>query len=610
MRSGSAPEAPRRRPRRAVAVLGPAVLALAALAPVPGATAAPVAAVGAAGPSGGASGAAAVALPPWSGYPQRLLQLPQGGSRYLRDVTVHGRVLGVVVAADDDVAVWDARGRPTVLPDPGRFADAAALDDRSRVVGRTQGEDRQWHAVVWTDGVPRVLEPPGAVASEALRVNRSGQVAGIAHTAAKESAAFLWSPATGVRYLTPFVPDDDLGTSLIGVAGLDDSGTVLGTIRWQADVTEDLPRAFRWTAAGGLLDLFAASRARGDVPYRVTGARLSESGLAAVSAELVDGRSAAWAVPPSGPPMDLVAGVATGRDRQFGVVHADARGRVLANTPWTASGCPSTATRGVIWEAGAGTRMLPTGTRCGETLAAGNDVGEVVGSFDPASVGIGSAFVWDERRGMRTLDRCQEVPPGEPFPPCPFSIAWALSDAGHVLGSGWKETGHLVWDPPEGVVRVVAPVVADTTVSASAPSRSFGEQPWVGGGGDAVGLLRVAVPAPPAGRSLVAATLHWWTTDLAGAGSATPLEARRVSGSWSSSTTWTTRPSVGTRRLGVVGVVGVGEPLSVRLDPADVPARGGALDLALVGAGPDGVRIGSREAADPRHRPVLELVYR
>lgn len=552
-------------------------------------------------------------VPPWSGYVQRTLQLPAGAyDRSLRDVDDHGTVLGTVGSGGGAAAVWDVRGRVTVLAPVLSGTEAGDLDDAGRVVGSawapTGSSGVRWTAVRWTDGVARPIDVPGATSSKGLLINRSGQIAGLAWTAENKVAAFVWSPATGVRFVTPFVPDD-LYSPAVRLRALGDGGTVVGLVRWPlgADVTTGRMTAFRWTPSGGLVDLLAPELAHGDPSVDVTGLSLSETGLVAVSAKLASGARIARAVPESGPAVDLLAGF----DQPFSVVLADAHGRVIGSTPWTSPSCPDPDGRWpAVWEPGVGIRLLPTGVTCGESVGAANEAGDVVGSVVVGGAGIGSAYVWDAARGLRTLDRCEDVPAGEAFPPCPFSSAWAVSEAGHVLGSGWKETGQLVWDPPEGIARVVSTASLDTTLLRGS-SGFLEKQPWLAVGGDAVALLRVPVPAAPPGRRLVAARLLLHTTDAAGSGTATPMELRRALGGWGPTTTWSERGTVlGTRRLGVLGVVGAGERLSVRIDPSDVPwARGGSLELALAGTGTDSLRLWSREATAGL-RPQVELIYR
>lgn len=113
----------------------------------------------------------------------RPLANPDGSNRLIqiRDVNRLGHVLGMIDAGESaaqryPTAVW-ANGRVTVLPPP--VADASDcganfLNDADQAAGYVIVGGRT-HAVLWTGGVPRVLDI-GTVYSEATALNNLGQV--------------------------------------------------------------------------------------------------------------------------------------------------------------------------------------------------------------------------------------------------------------------------------------------------------------------------------------------------------------------------------------------------------------------------------------------------
>lgn len=561
---------------------------------------------------GAAAPRADVATPVERGYRRRDLSTPPGWSwPWVADVDARGRAVGHVSGDWPGLAlpvVWDAQGKHVVLPHPADSAYVKATDGRLRVVGAVADEDGTEHAGLWLDGKLRLLPPPGSTQSVASDVNRSGQVVGVAEVD-DEHWPFVWSPATGHRYLAAPGSREPLDPDGLEIA---DDGTVAGSMRAPGpSVPWSTPRtAFRWTPGGGLVDLLAPHPDGVQYPHVVT--RLLETGIVAVTAVdrpgLVESVKA-WASLPEGGlvPLTLAGRATPAVDATRADV--DDRGRLVvgAEMPWTRFPPRGEMTcwgdvQHLVWDRRGGQRLAPTpDLPCGGTPKATNDAGEIAGTRN-LDEGGGAVYVWSPSHGAHTVTRDREV-----------GDLVHLSESGSVVMLTSEQVspgsyGMSVVDPTEGVVRQSAPAVADTSVAPG--TGPLGTRPFVVGGRGAIGLLRFAVPPAPPGRSLVAATVHWWTTDEAGAGSVTPLEVRRVVGPWSQATTWADRPALGTRRLGVVGVVGAGEPLSVPLDPSEIPARGGSIDLALLGPAAEGIAIGSREAADPRRRPVIELVHR
>jgi len=140
-----------------------------------------------------------------------------------------------------------------------------AINDRGQVVGSTQTPLSEFpmrrRAFIWTPAGGMVdLGHLGLEQSIAWGINNAGQVVGETRTQNYDYRAFLWSPATGM------VNIDTEQRGLVSTAwGINDAGVVTGS-RYISGAY----RAFRWTAAGGMVDL------RGPVSF---GAAINEAGM-------------------------------------------------------------------------------------------------------------------------------------------------------------------------------------------------------------------------------------------------------------------------------------------------------------------------------------------
>ncbi|QWF82866.1 hypothetical protein [Amycolatopsis sp. CA-230715] len=138
----------------------------------------------------------------------------------------------VAAVGDDGSAVGIAAGKAGVhgywwradgsITDLGDF-DPTAIGPGGTIVGSTPGKDGQGRAAVWRDGAVTVL--PGAAdrGSDAVDVNRAGDITGVLSTSDTTQRAVVWphDRPRSVVYL-------DSAEGFTTAVHLDDSGYVIG----------------------------------------------------------------------------------------------------------------------------------------------------------------------------------------------------------------------------------------------------------------------------------------------------------------------------------------------------------------------------------------------
>ncbi|MGW5348829.1 LamG-like jellyroll fold domain-containing protein, partial [Streptomyces sp. NPDC004050] len=175
-----------------------------------------------------------------------------------------------------------------------------------------------------------------------------------------------------------------------------------------------------------------------------------------------------------------------------------------------------------------------------------------------------------------------------------------------------KNHFDLAKAPSDTVSKVTAS--EDTYVNQGAPSAANGAATSLAVRGNPLyqTYLRFNVPAAPAGQVLKSAVLQVKTSTQAGAGTADTVSVVPVTGTWSGdTTTYTTKPAVGTAPLGTFAAIPDGSALhSAQLDTAAVTsALGTSYSVALASTGTDPLWLWSKESTAADAAPQLILTF-
>ncbi|MER7763988.1 LamG-like jellyroll fold domain-containing protein, partial [Streptomyces sp. NPDC097619] len=155
----------------------------------------------------------------------------------------------------------------------------------------------------------------------------------------------------------------------------------------------------------------------------------------------------------------------------------------------------------------------------------------------------------------------------------------------------------------------------DTYINQGAPSASYGSSTSLavrGSGSLYESYLRFNLPAAPAGQVLKAASLQIKTSTQTGAGTANTVSVVPVTGTWSGTSTFTTKPTLGTPALGSVTGIADGSAIhSIDLDLAKVTAALGTngYSLGLTSDGNDPLWLWSSESTAAEGTPKLLLTF-
>jgi hypothetical protein len=159
---------------------------------------------------------------------------------------------------------------------------------------------------------------------------------------------------------------------------------------------------------------------------------------------------------------------------------------------------------------------------------------------------------------------------------------------------------------------MLAPV-ADAYVNESAATTNYGTSTSLASRGTAgyQSFLRFALPATPAGMSLLSASLTLRTSDNANAGSTASHEVKLAGNSWDQSTlTWNKRPA-GTTTLGAIKAgTAVSTRYSVTLAVSGLAKVAGThVTLSVSSSGADAMLFWSKDHPTASYRPQLVLTY-
>jgi PKD repeat protein/glucose/arabinose dehydrogenase len=149
--------------------------------------------------------------------------------------------------------------------------------------------------------------------------------------------------------------------------------------------------------------------------------------------------------------------------------------------------------------------------------------------------------------------------------------------------------------PPPTTQTLTFGATADTYVDAASPTTSYGTRSGLRGDAspEAWSLARFQV-AGLADRTVTKVVLRVHETDASNSGG----RVRAVSGAWSETTTWNTRPQLGTVHTTVTGAVSAGNWYEIEL-PASVVTADGQLDLGMDSLSTDGHVWASRHTSTP-----------
>ncbi|MEU5807232.1 LamG-like jellyroll fold domain-containing protein [Streptomyces sp. NPDC047718] len=175
-----------------------------------------------------------------------------------------------------------------------------------------------------------------------------------------------------------------------------------------------------------------------------------------------------------------------------------------------------------------------------------------------------------------------------------------------------KNHFDLAKAPSDTVSKVTA--TEDTYVNQGAPSAANGAATSLAVRGNPLyqTYLRFNVPTASAGQVLKSAVLQVKTSTQAGAGTADTVSVVPVAGTWSGdTTTYNTKPAVGTTPLGTFAAIPDGSALqSATLDTAAVTsALGTSYSVALASTGTDPLWLWSKESTAADAAPQLILTF-
>ena len=187
----------------------------------------------------------------------------------------------------------------------------------------------------------------------------------------------------------------------------------------------------------------------------------------------------------------------------------------------------------------------------------------------------------------------------------------AKDDTGNV-GPASDEASATVSPAPPTVVTVND--TADTYANQGAPSTNFGTSASLFSRGTMGGIsyMRFVLPAAPAGKSLVGATLQIRTTTDSTAGSTDTHTVKFADDTWNESTlTWNNRPALLGSPLGSISnATAISTTYTITLDASQLAAvLNSQISLGMTGSGTDSLWFWSSNHPNASFRPQLQLSF-
>jgi hypothetical protein len=128
----------------------------------------------------------------------------------------------------------------------------------------------------------------------------------------------------------------------------------------------------------------------------------------------------------------------------------------------------------------------------------------------------------------------------------------------------------LVGAPARATTRTTLTATADTFVSSSRPTRAYGATPTLEVDGSPTKQVLVAFDLSGVGGVVTSARLRLFQVDSAPTGG----RVHEVSGAWSETTTWNTRPAIDGQHLGTFGSVKSGNWYEIDVTSAVIGNEG------------------------------------
>lgn len=141
----------------------------------------------------------------------------------------------------------------------GNMSSANAINNNGQIVGWSNDADRVRHAVLWNPGlgIQDLATLPGTTYSTASFINDSGQVAGVCAVQGNVFA-FIWDATHGMQDLGTLqlctLPGS---TTMTEIAGINNNGQVIGSIKCMTPTTFYSQSPFIWDATHGMQELAA-----------------------------------------------------------------------------------------------------------------------------------------------------------------------------------------------------------------------------------------------------------------------------------------------------------------------------------------------------------------